>query len=50
VLAQLHKDRTQVGRPRAVVDVAMTVSATAALLLMAIWFFFYTEMWLGNPL
>jgi hypothetical protein len=30
--------------------VAMTVSATAALVLMAIWFFFFSEMWLVNPL
>jgi hypothetical protein len=26
------------------------VSATTALILMAIWFFFYSEMWLVNPL
>jgi hypothetical protein len=36
--------------PRALIDVAMTVSATAALVLMAIWFFFFSEMWLVNPL
>jgi len=28
----------------------MTISATAALVLMAIWFFFYSEIWLVNPL
>jgi hypothetical protein len=36
--------------PRALIDVAMTVSATTALILMAIWFFFYSQMWLVNPL
>ena len=36
--------------PRALIDVAMTVSATAALVLMAIWFFFYSETWLVTPL
>lgn len=36
--------------PRRLIDVAMTVSATTALILMAIWFFFYSEMWLVNPL
>lgn len=36
--------------PRALIDVAMTISATAALILMAVWFFFYSEMWLVNPL
>lgn len=35
--------------PRRLIDVAMTVSATTALILMAIWFFFYSEMWLVNP-
>jgi hypothetical protein len=30
--------------------VAMTLSATTALILMAIWFFFYSQMWLVNPL
>ncbi|HMJ95827.1 MAG TPA: hypothetical protein VK486_08235 [Thermoleophilaceae bacterium] len=36
--------------PRPLIDVAMTLSATAALVLMAIWFFFYSQMWLVNPL
>ena len=36
--------------PRPLIDVAMTVSASAALVLMAIWFFFYSQMWLVNPM
>ena len=36
--------------PRPLIDVAMTLSATAALVLMAIWFFFYSQMWLVNPM
>ena len=36
--------------PRALIDVAMAVSASAALVLMAIWFFFYSQMWLVNPM
>jgi hypothetical protein len=36
--------------PRRLIDVAMTVSLTIALVLMAIWFFFLSEMWLVNPL
>ena len=36
--------------PRALIDVAMTVSASTALVLMAIWFFFYSQMWLVNPM
>jgi hypothetical protein len=46
-------ERTRVRRaraPRRLIDAAMTVSATTALILMAIWFFFYSEMWLVNPL
>jgi hypothetical protein len=35
--------------PRPLIDVAMTVSASTALVLMAIWFFFYSQMWLVNP-
>jgi len=35
--------------PRPLIDVAMTISATIALVLMAIWFFFYSQMWLVNP-
>ncbi len=40
----------QARAPRPLIDVAMTVSATTALVLMAIWFFFYSQMWLVNPL
>ena len=40
----------QARAPRPLIDVAMTVSATTALILMAIWFFFYSQMWLVNPL
>jgi len=36
--------------PRALIDVPMTISATVALVLMAIWFFFYSHMWLVTPL
>lgn len=36
--------------PRSLIDVAMTLSATTALILMAIWFFFYSQMWLVNPM
>jgi hypothetical protein len=36
--------------PRALIDVAMTVSASTALVLLAIWFFFYSQMWLVNPM
>jgi hypothetical protein len=46
-------ERSRVRRaraPRPLIDVAMTVSATTALVLMAIWFFFYSQMWLVNPL
>lgn len=36
--------------PRRLIDVAMTVSISIALVLMAIWFFFLSQMWLVNPL
>ena len=36
--------------PRPLIDIAMTVSATTALVLMAIWFFFYSQMLLVNPM
>ena len=36
--------------PRRLIDVAMTVSLTIALVLMVIWFFFLSQMWLVNPL
>jgi hypothetical protein len=35
--------------PRRLIDVAMTVSLSVALVLMVIWFFFLSEMWLVNP-
>jgi hypothetical protein len=52
-LVSASDERSRVRRaraPRALIDVAMTLSATAALVLMAIWFFFFSEMWLVNPL
>ena len=52
-LVSSSDERSRVRRaraPRALIDVAMTLSATAALVLMAIWFFFFSEMWLVNPL
>lgn len=52
-LVSSSDERSRVRRaraPRALIDVAMTVSATTALILMAIWFFFYSEMLLVNPL
>jgi hypothetical protein len=36
--------------PRSLIDVAMTVSAVAALVLMVVWFFFLAEQTLVNPL
>jgi hypothetical protein len=36
--------------PRRLIDVAMTVSLSVALVAMVIWFFFFSEMWLVNPL
>ncbi|HEY7455493.1 MAG TPA: hypothetical protein VH683_13060 [Thermoleophilaceae bacterium] len=36
--------------PRRLIDVAMTASLCTALVLMAIWFFFFSRMWLVNPL
>ena len=35
-------------RPRALIDVAMTASAWAAIVLMAIWFFFFAELRLAS--
>lgn len=52
-LVSSSDERSRVRRaraPRPLIDVAMTVSATTALILMAIWFFFYSQMWLVNPL
>ena len=36
--------------PRRLIDVAMTASLTVALVLMTIWFFFFSKAWLVNPL
>jgi hypothetical protein len=36
--------------PRRLIDVAMTASLSVALVVMVIWFFFLSEMWLVNPL
>jgi hypothetical protein len=52
-LVSSSDERSRVRRaraPRALIDVAMTLSATTALILMAIWFFFFSQMWLVNPL
>jgi hypothetical protein len=52
-LVSLSDERGQSRRaraPRRLIDVAMTVSLSIALVLMAIWFFFLSEMWLVNPL
>ena len=52
-LVSSSDERSRVRRaraPRALIDVAMTISATIALVIMAIWFFFYSQMWLVNPL
>ena len=51
-LVSSSDERNRVRRaraPRPLIDVAMTVSAATALVLMAIWFFFYSQMWLVNP-
>ena len=36
--------------PRPLIDIAMTVSAWTAVVILVIWFFFFSEMWLVNPL
>ena len=36
--------------PRRLIDIAMTVSISIALVLMVVWFFFLSKMWLVNPL
>ena len=51
-LVSSSEERNRVRRaraPRPLIDVAMTLSATIALVLMAIWFFFFSDMWLVNP-
>ena len=35
------------GAPRPLIDVAMTASAVAAMVLMLVWFFFFAEMQLA---
>jgi hypothetical protein len=52
-LVSSSDERSRVRRaraPRALIDVAMTLSATIALIIMAVWFFFFSQMWLANPL
>ena len=52
-LVSSSEERNRIRRarqPRALIDVAMTLSAVAALVLLAVWFFFFSEMWLVNPL
>ena len=51
-LVSLSDERGQSRRaraPRRLIDVAMTTSLTVALVLMAIWFFFLSKLWLVNP-
>jgi hypothetical protein len=52
-LVSLSDERARSRReraPRPLIDIAMTTSLTIALVLMAIWFFFLSKMWLVNPL
>jgi hypothetical protein len=52
-LVSLSDERARSRReraPRPLIDVAMTTSITVALVLMVIWFFFLSKMWLVNPL
>ena len=52
-LVSLSDERARSRReraPRPLIDVAMTTSLTIALVLMTIWFFFLSKMWLVNPL
>ena len=52
-LVSLSDERARARReraPRPLIDVAMTTSLTIALVLMVIWFFFLSKMWLVNPL
>jgi len=51
-LVSLSDERAGLRRaraPRPLIDVAMTTSLTIALVLMAIWFFFFSKLWLVNP-
>lgn len=51
-LVSSSEERAQSRRaraPRRLIDVAMTASVSAALVLMVIWFFFFSKMWLVNP-
>jgi hypothetical protein len=48
--ASLGEERARVRRgrgPRRLIDVAMTVSASAALVVLAVWFFFFAELHLS---
>jgi hypothetical protein len=52
-LVSLSDERGRARRarePRQLIDVAMTVSLSIALVLMTIWFFFLSKLWLVNPL
>ena len=52
-LVSLSDERGRDRRARArrpLIDIAMTVSLSIALVLMAVWFFFFSHMWLANPL
>ena len=52
-LVSLSDERARSRReraPRPLIDVAMTTSLAIALVLMTIWFFFLSKMWLVNPL
>jgi hypothetical protein len=51
-LVSLSDERARFRReraPRPLIDLAMTTSLTIALVLMAIWFFFFSKLWLVNP-
>ena len=52
-LVSLSDERARSRReraPRPLIDIAMTTSLAIALVLMTIWFFFLSKMWLVNPL
>lgn len=51
-LVSSSEERAQSRRaraPRRLIDVAMTASVSLALVILAVWFFFYSKMWLVNP-
>jgi hypothetical protein len=41
-----HRRADGARAPRALIDIAMSASAWTAAVLMAVWFFFYAELWL----